>query len=145
MELSELVVFNGHLYTVDDHTGVVYRIEGDKAVPWVILPDGDGTVSKGQSPQILSPVSHSQFKVFQLERFGSCSRHLSPVRSLQSRMAGRERRAAVRGQPGERVDHNHGGSCSRKPGVGESGGQPRRGAAQELGVQLQRPAEGHGD
>lgn len=49
MELSELVVFNGHLYTVDDHTGVVYRIEGSRAVPWVILPDGDGTVPKGQS------------------------------------------------------------------------------------------------
>ncbi|XP_075895594.1 soluble calcium-activated nucleotidase 1-like isoform X2 [Nelusetta ayraudi] len=46
MELSELIVFNGHLYTVDDHTGVVYRIEDNKAVPWVILPDGDGTVSK---------------------------------------------------------------------------------------------------
>lgn len=49
MELSELVVFNGHLYTVDDRTGVVYRIEGNQAIPWVILPDGDGTVSKGQS------------------------------------------------------------------------------------------------
>lgn len=49
MELSELVAFNGHLYTVDDHTGVVYRIEGNQAIPWVILPDGDGTVSKGQS------------------------------------------------------------------------------------------------
>ncbi|KAF3687317.1 Soluble calcium-activated nucleotidase 1 [Channa argus] len=47
MELSELVVFNGHLYSVDDRTGVVYRIEGNKAVPWVILPDGDGSVSKG--------------------------------------------------------------------------------------------------
>ncbi|XP_074538393.1 soluble calcium-activated nucleotidase 1b isoform X1 [Halichoeres trimaculatus] len=47
MELSELVVFNGHLYSVDDRTGVVYRIEGSQAVPWVILPDGDGSVSKG--------------------------------------------------------------------------------------------------
>ncbi|XP_056443089.1 soluble calcium-activated nucleotidase 1b [Gadus chalcogrammus] len=47
MELSELVVFNGHLYSVDDRTGVVYRIEGNRAVPWVILPDGDGLVSKG--------------------------------------------------------------------------------------------------
>ncbi|XP_041077528.1 soluble calcium-activated nucleotidase 1-like [Polyodon spathula] len=46
MELSELIVFNGRLYSVDDRTGVVYRIEGSKAVPWVILPDGDGTVSK---------------------------------------------------------------------------------------------------
>ncbi|KAI1886459.1 hypothetical protein AGOR_G00195970 [Albula goreensis] len=47
MELSELVVFNGHLYSVDDRTGVVYRIQGNMAVPWVILPDGDGSVSKG--------------------------------------------------------------------------------------------------
>ncbi|XP_038557307.1 soluble calcium-activated nucleotidase 1 isoform X2 [Micropterus salmoides] len=47
MELSELVVFNGKLYSVDDRTGVVYHIDGDKAVPWVILPDGDGNVAKG--------------------------------------------------------------------------------------------------
>lgn len=47
MELSELVAFNGHLYSVDDRTGVVYRIERSRAVPWVILPDGDGTVPKG--------------------------------------------------------------------------------------------------
>ncbi|XP_043107787.1 soluble calcium-activated nucleotidase 1b isoform X2 [Puntigrus tetrazona] len=47
MELSELVAFNGHLYSVDDRTGVVYRIEANRAVPWVILPDGDGSVSKG--------------------------------------------------------------------------------------------------
>lgn len=58
MELSELVVFNGHLYTVDDHTGVVYRILDNQAVPWVILPDGDGTVSKGQSsPHVSVPPS----------------------------------------------------------------------------------------
>ncbi|XP_069386905.1 soluble calcium-activated nucleotidase 1b isoform X3 [Paralichthys olivaceus] len=47
MELSELVAFNGHLYSVDDRTGVVYRIEGNQAIPWVILTDGDGSVSKG--------------------------------------------------------------------------------------------------
>uniref|UniRef100_A0A3B4D0N8 Soluble calcium-activated nucleotidase 1 n=2 Tax=Pygocentrus nattereri TaxID=42514 RepID=A0A3B4D0N8_PYGNA len=47
MELSELVAFNGKLYSVDDRTGVVYNIDGNKAVPWVILPDGDGSVSKG--------------------------------------------------------------------------------------------------
>ncbi|XP_026885263.2 soluble calcium-activated nucleotidase 1b isoform X1 [Electrophorus electricus] len=47
MELSDLVAFNGHLYSVDDRTGVVYRIEGNRVVPWVILADGDGTVSKG--------------------------------------------------------------------------------------------------
>ncbi|KAM3909981.1 soluble calcium-activated nucleotidase 1 [Leptodactylus fuscus] len=47
MELSELVVFNGRLYSVDDRTGVIYRVDGNKAVPWVILTDGDGTVDKG--------------------------------------------------------------------------------------------------
>lgn len=48
MELSELVVFNGKLYSVDDRTGIVYHIDGNKAVPWVILTDGDGNVAKGQ-------------------------------------------------------------------------------------------------
>lgn len=47
MELSDLIVFNGKLYTVDDRTGVIYQIEGTKAVPWVILSDGDGSVGKG--------------------------------------------------------------------------------------------------
>lgn len=47
MELSDLIVFNGKLYSVDDRTGVIYQIEGSRAVPWVILPDGDGTVGKG--------------------------------------------------------------------------------------------------
>ncbi|KAG2460517.1 CANT1 nucleotidase, partial [Polypterus senegalus] len=47
MELSELVAFDGKLYSVDDRTGVVYRIEGNKAIPWVILSDGDGSVPKG--------------------------------------------------------------------------------------------------
>ncbi|NWX98601.1 CANT1 nucleotidase, partial [Nothoprocta ornata] len=51
MELSELVVFNGKLYCVDDRTGVVYQIEGDKVVPWVILSDGDGSVGKGEEPR----------------------------------------------------------------------------------------------
>lgn len=49
MELSDLVVFNGKLYSVDDRTGVVYQVEGSKTVPWVILSDGDGTVGKGES------------------------------------------------------------------------------------------------
>jgi len=47
MELSELVVFNGGLITVDDRTGVVYRIEDGKVIPWVILSDGDGSKTKG--------------------------------------------------------------------------------------------------
>lgn len=54
MELSELIVFNGRLYSVDDRTGVIYQIEGTKAVPWVILSDGDGTVEKGRSTPLLA-------------------------------------------------------------------------------------------
>ncbi|EAA01797.3 soluble calcium-activated nucleotidase 1 [Anopheles arabiensis] len=47
MELSELVVFNGKLLTFDDRTGLVYEIEGEKVIPWVLLMDGDGRTSKG--------------------------------------------------------------------------------------------------
>ena len=47
MELSELIVFNGGLYTIDDRTGVVYKVVGTKVVPWAILSDGPGTESKG--------------------------------------------------------------------------------------------------
>jgi soluble calcium-activated nucleotidase 1 len=50
MELSELVVFNGKLYTVDDRTGIIYEIHRHKdVVPWVILPDGNGLTNKGRS------------------------------------------------------------------------------------------------
>jgi len=47
MELSELSVFNGKLYTVDDRTGIVYQILKGKVVPWVILSDGPGNQTKG--------------------------------------------------------------------------------------------------
>ncbi len=48
MELSELVVFNGKLYSVDDRTGVVYQVVGgNKVVPWAILSDGNGAETKG--------------------------------------------------------------------------------------------------
>lgn len=42
MELSELVVFNGRLLAFDDRTGLIYEIENDRAIPWVLLMDGDG-------------------------------------------------------------------------------------------------------
>ena len=42
MELSELVVFDGRLLTFDDRTGLVFEIINDKAIPWVLLMDGDG-------------------------------------------------------------------------------------------------------
>ena len=47
MELSELVAFNGRLYTCDDRTGVIYEINDNKAVPWVVMQDGNGRVTKG--------------------------------------------------------------------------------------------------
>ncbi|KAG7173166.1 Soluble calcium-activated nucleotidase 1-like [Homarus americanus] len=49
MELSELVIFNGKLYAVDDRTGIIYEIDlhRNKAIPWVILTDGSGREMKG--------------------------------------------------------------------------------------------------
>lgn len=49
MELSELVVFNGKLYSCDDRTGIVYEVmyNDRKIVPWVILNDGNGLSAKG--------------------------------------------------------------------------------------------------
>jgi soluble calcium-activated nucleotidase 1 len=51
MELSDLVYFNGKLFTCDDRTGIVYNInkeEGDYTmVPMHILSDGDGQNAKG--------------------------------------------------------------------------------------------------
>ena len=49
MELSELLVFNGKLYSPDDRTGIIYEITPDwKVLPWVILNDGNGRVTKGK-------------------------------------------------------------------------------------------------
>lgn len=68
MELSELVAFNGKLYSVDDRTGVVYEIvddkDGMKALPWVILPDGDGSSAKGSLSNCL--LSFSDFSCIYL-------------------------------------------------------------------------------
>lgn len=46
MELSELVVFNGKLLTFDDRTGMVFEIINEKAIPWLLLMDGDGRYDK---------------------------------------------------------------------------------------------------
>lgn len=47
MELSELVVFNGKLYSFDDRTGIIYFIKNKAVYPWVLLVDGNGTSHKG--------------------------------------------------------------------------------------------------
>ncbi|KAH9490038.1 Soluble calcium-activated nucleotidase 1 [Bulinus truncatus] len=47
MELSELVIFNGKLYTFDDRTGIIYQIKNNDVLPWVILNDGNGETNKG--------------------------------------------------------------------------------------------------
>lgn len=50
MELSELVTFNGKIYSFDDRTGIVYSIsEDDTVLPWIILMDGNGTSFKGRN------------------------------------------------------------------------------------------------
>ena len=47
MELSDLVVFNGHLLTVDDRTGIIYRIDNFKdVIPMTFLNDGPGNTTK---------------------------------------------------------------------------------------------------
>lgn len=48
MELSDLAVFDGKLFTVDDRTGVIYRItDTNKVLPWVFINDGPGNTTKG--------------------------------------------------------------------------------------------------
>ena len=56
MELSELQWYRGALYTMDDRTGLVYRIEGPDstkptAYPTHILMAGDGRTDKGQKTE----------------------------------------------------------------------------------------------
>ncbi|XP_023343490.1 soluble calcium-activated nucleotidase 1 [Eurytemora carolleeae] len=46
MELSELSVYNGKLYSLDDRTGVVYQIQDGGVIPWLILSDGPGNQTK---------------------------------------------------------------------------------------------------
>lgn len=47
LELSELVTYNGQLITLDDKTGLVYIIDGDVLIPWVLLVEGDGHQVRG--------------------------------------------------------------------------------------------------
>nr|CAD7260222.1 unnamed protein product [Timema shepardi] len=47
MELSEMIVFNGKLYAVDDRTGMLFEIDNNGVIPWVVLQDGNGRVAKG--------------------------------------------------------------------------------------------------
>ena len=52
MELSELIIFNGRLLTVDDRTGIIYWVHFEKnrkvrLSPWIILSDGNGEETKG--------------------------------------------------------------------------------------------------
>lgn len=37
MELSDLVIFDGNLLSIDDRTGIIYRIEKGVAYPWVVF------------------------------------------------------------------------------------------------------------
>uniref|UniRef100_A0A7G3A859 Putative apyrase n=1 Tax=Lutzomyia longipalpis TaxID=7200 RepID=A0A7G3A859_LUTLO len=46
-ELSELLFFNGKMYTFDDKTGIISDITNHQLVPWVILGDGAGNETNG--------------------------------------------------------------------------------------------------
>lgn len=46
MELSDLKVYNGRLLSVDDKTGIVFRLTNQIAIPWIIQPDGNGNDNK---------------------------------------------------------------------------------------------------
>ncbi|XP_059612593.1 apyrase-like [Phlebotomus argentipes] len=46
-ELSELLIFHEKLYTFDDKSGIIFDVEKDKLIPWVILSDGAGNETNG--------------------------------------------------------------------------------------------------
>uniref|UniRef100_A0A1B0FY67 Apyrase n=1 Tax=Phlebotomus papatasi TaxID=29031 RepID=A0A1B0FY67_PHLPP len=46
-ELSELIFFNGKLYTFDDKSGIIFHLLNNELVPWVILGDGSGNETNG--------------------------------------------------------------------------------------------------
>ncbi|CAJ0590935.1 unnamed protein product [Cylicocyclus nassatus] len=54
MEMSDLVKFDGHILAPDDKTGIIFAIENDKAVPWVILSSGPGNSTKGMKIEWLT-------------------------------------------------------------------------------------------
>jgi soluble calcium-activated nucleotidase 1 len=52
MELSELIMWNNRLYTMDDRSGIVYEIldfstPQARVVPRYVLMEGDGNTDKG--------------------------------------------------------------------------------------------------
>ncbi|EDV91208.1 soluble calcium-activated nucleotidase 1 [Drosophila grimshawi] len=61
MELSELVTFNGKLLSFDDRTGLIYEIANDKAIPWLILLDGDGHSAKGFKSEWATVKDHTLY------------------------------------------------------------------------------------
>ncbi|XP_059617988.1 apyrase-like [Phlebotomus argentipes] len=46
-ELSELLFFNGKMYTFEDKTGIIFDVTDNRLVPWVILGDGFGNETNG--------------------------------------------------------------------------------------------------
>ena len=62
MELSELVTFNGKLYTFDDRTGIVFQVNNDDTVsPWIILTDGESISQKGFKSEWATIKNHQMY------------------------------------------------------------------------------------
>ncbi|KAH9365869.1 hypothetical protein HPB48_004608 [Haemaphysalis longicornis] len=92
MELSELVVFNGKLYTMDDRTGVIYEIRGKKMIPWVMLADGSGDATKVHGKLEAVKLNGFTSVCHALKRYQApCARQLSEITKPLS--------------PGGRVEH----------------------------------------
>lgn len=47
LELSELTTYNANLITLDDKTGLIYFIQDNVLIPWVMAIEGDGRKTKG--------------------------------------------------------------------------------------------------
>lgn len=49
LELSELTTYNGNLITFDDKTGLVYIIGDNILIPWVMVVEGNGLKTDGNT------------------------------------------------------------------------------------------------
>lgn len=54
MELSELIAYEGRFYAVCDKTGIVFQMYRGKAIPRIILANGDGNEDTGMYMHYMS-------------------------------------------------------------------------------------------
>ena len=74
MELSDLAYYNGYLYSFDDRTGVVFRIIGEKIIPYRILMDGNGIDEKGMKIEWATVKDNLLYMGFHRQRMDDSNR-----------------------------------------------------------------------